>query len=461
MSNHGIQSPRGLDVHNCGGNYKAGRFGKLFPDLPRLISNPNDLIKVGEKNGPMDETAHGSLGSTGTPLGYVFLGQFIDHDITLDVTSSLDKVNDPCATKNFRTPALDLDCIYGAGPDASRHLYYHAPPSPSPTQKAINGKHLLTNKDDLVRALSDSPSNPNRAALVGDFRNDENRVLSQLQLTMHYFHNAVVDHLISNGVPDDKVFEEAQRITRWHYQWVIVHDFLPRMVGQKLVDDIMCNGRKIFHCKDGHPFIPIEFAVAAYRFGHTMVTMKVDYNSNIQGAELFGPELGNGFSVNKAKEIEWKHFFDSGAQKAGAVDIRLPQDLLDLPFLQGAPVHERSLATRNLLRGQSFGLPSGQNVHAAISEACGQALPQPSLSGLPNALVACTPLWLYILAEGDISGGKQLGPVGGRIIAEVLIGILECDKTSYLGSNRAWIPDELIATNWEMKTLLKFAGYGV
>lgn len=459
MSHHGMNLPRGISVHGLGAEKKAGRFGALFPHLPRLISNPHDLHAAGKPGGPMDEGVHGSIGATTTPLGYVFLGQFIDHDITLDVTSSFDKLNDPEATRNFRTPALDLDCIYGAGPEASPHLYYHAPPNPTQRQKEIDGKHLLTYDDDLVRAVSGSTSNPNRAALIGDPRNDENRIVSQLQLTMHYFHNAVVDHLIATHVPANEVFEEAQKITRWHYQWVIVHDFLVRMVGKSLVDDILCNGTKIFQCEN-HPFIPIEFAGAAYRFGHTMVTMKVKYNNQNQTVDLFGPELGNGFTANAAGPIEWNNFFGNSAQTAGAVDVRLPKDLLDLPFLESGP--RSSLATRNLLRAQSFGLPSGQAIHAAVSEACGQNLPMPDLSGigLPDSLVECTPLWLYVLAEGNLSNGQQLGPVGGRIVAEVLIGLLECDNTSYLGSNRAWMPD-LADGEWDMAALVKFAGYGI
>jgi hypothetical protein len=317
----------------------------------------------------------------------------------------------------------------------------------------------LTLPDDLVRALSESSSNPNRAALIGDPRNDENRLISQLQLTMHYFHNAVVDHLIASGAPAGEVFEEAQHITRWHYQWVVVHDFLVRMVGRDLVDDILGNGRKIYHC-DGSPYVPIEFAGAAYRFGHTMATMKVDYNGQHQNVELFGPELGNGFVANQAGAIAWSNCFGSSARAAGAVDMRLPKDLLDLPFLASGPLS--SLATRNLLRAQSFGLPSGQNVHAAISDACGEELPMPDLSGLglPERLVKCTPLWLYVLAEGSLSNGQHLGPVGGRIVAEVLIGLLECDNTSYLGSDRAWTP-HLSTGEWDMSSLIAFAGYGV
>ena len=125
------------------------------------------------------------------------------------------------------------------------------------------------------------------------------------------------------------------------------------------------------------------------------------------------------------------------------------------------PRPRSSLAIRNLQRAQSFGLPSGQKIHGAISEACGEDLPVPDLTGLglPGHLVQCTPLWLYVLAEGSLSGGQHLGPVGGRIVAEVLIGLLECDRTSYLGRNRAWSPT-LGNGDWDLQALIKFAGYG-
>lgn len=438
---------------------KPGRFGELFPHLPRLISDPHDLIAAGAKGGPMDAGVQQAVGQTDTPLGYVFLGQFIDHDITLDVTSRFDGINDPQAIENFRTPTLDLDCVYGSGREGSRHLYYHAPPEASEHQAQIDGKHLLTVEEDLARAPSYPAGNLNRAALIGDPRNDENRVVSQLQLTMHYFHNRVVDQLTDTGTPSDAVFDEAQRLTRWHYQWVVVKDFLIRMVGPELVEDILCNGNKIYQCGD-HPFIPIEFSVAAYRFGHSMVTGTLDYNDQHQGVKLFGQELGRGFKANTAGAISWPLFFGANAQNAGAFDVRLATDLLELPFVAEDQV--RSLATRNLLRGQAFGLPSGQSVHAEMSKILGEELPSPNLAdlGLPKALEISTPLWLYILAEGALTNGQRMGPVGGRIVAEVLIGLLECDHSSYLGSNRSWYP-ELTPGTWDMEALVNFAGYGV
>jgi len=471
MKHHGIVEPRGLKDSNPGSkpiNEKAAeeqRFGKLFPDLPRLISDPDDLVAVGKHGGVMD-SAHGSLGSTTTPLGYVFFGQFIDHDITLDVTSSLNRINDPSATRNFRTPALDLDCIYGSGPEASPYLYYQAPDDGSDRQKEISGRHLLTNGDDLVRAPSAPEGNLKRAALIGDPRNDENRLVSQVQLTMHYFHNAVVDYVLeekkanNESTKSEEVFEEAQKITRWHYQWVVVNDFLTRMVGKEMVVDILSKGPKLY-CLKNQPYIPIEFAVAAYRFGHTMVTKTLNYNGEHSGVELFGDELGQGFTVNQAGAADMSLFFGPNAQPAGAVDILMQSDLLNLPFMpEDTPEHMRSLATRNLLRAQSFGLPSGQAVYAHVCNVLDKKLPSPDMQMLdmPEALVQNTPLWLYILAEGMLSGGQQLGPVGGRIVAEVLMGILESDNTSYLGADRSWRPTLPYSGDvWDMAALIDFA----
>ena len=462
---HGMKPQRGMNKRATG-SADPRRFADLFPNLPRMITDPRILEELGELGGAMDE-AGGGVGDTTTPLGFVFFGQFIDHDMTLDVTSSFNRVNDPDAIRNFRTPTLDLDCIYGNGLEASPYLYYHAPPGASDFQRSIDMRHLLTNEDDLVRALSESETNPHRIALIGDPRNDENRVISQLQLAMHRFHNAVVDYIVSEGKYEGpEVLEEAQRLTRWHYQWVVVHDFLVRMVGQKLVDDILCNGGKVYPQAAeslGGPFMPTEFAVAAFRFGHTMVREPFAYNDTHNEVELFGPELGGGFRANEAGKIDWSKMFGNTAQAAGSVDTKLPSGLLDLPFVREGDV--KSLASRNLLRSQSFGLPSGQSVHKALSEACGEVLPSPDLGNadlkLPQNIQDCTPLWLYILAEGTLTGGQRLGPVGGRIVAETIIGLLELDNTSYLGANRSWRPNpEFIGENddWDMVALLKFAG---
>lgn len=482
-AHHGTAKISGMAYACRHAHATSGRFQRLFPDLAPLIHSPHVLEEAGRANGPMSVSGGPNLGtSTHIPLGFCFLGQFIDHDITLDVTSSIERVNDPDEIENVRTPTLDLDCVYGQGPEASRHQYWHSSSS-SFGSSIMSGHVFLTNSN---RDLPRSPGGNGGAALIGDFRNDENRVVSQMQLLFLMFHNQVMEHLVSDlqgtyaerpgyrdhlraihdgqgnvGGAREELFAEARRMVRWHYQWIIVHDFLPRICGPGVVDDILCNGRKVYTCKS-HPFIPVEFAVAAYRFGHTLVPKEIRYGGGID-SPLFKGDLGDGFErvPSGFPNIDWRFFFGPNAQPCDPVDTILADDMLDLPFLPAGA--ERSLAVRNLLRGQSFGLPSGQAVARAM-EALGCDVKAADLgpTDVPGELYDHTPLWLYILAEGLNSGGEHLGSVGGRLIAEVLIGLLECDPTSYLGANRSWVPELLKNRNstFDMDALVDYTVNG-
>lgn len=422
---------------------------RLFQTLNRLRSKKDDIQEAGAIGGAMDENVHGRNGNTTTPLGYIFLAQFILNDITFQRNSSSAQNAPPHGmwstlntTKQLcRPPALNLDCIYG-GIQARPEIYYQ-------------DNLLLVSGDDFQRV---SHSNSASYPLMADYRSDDNRVLSQLHLSMHYFHNAVVKYMQSTNEYESDLFADAQQQVRWHYQWVVVNDFLVRMVGEDLVEDILANGCRLIPDSD-FASIPIEFSVGAYRFGHALLKTRLAYNEQHASLHLFGPDLGSRFSANSVGAIDWKNFFGPGSMVASPVDIRLPTDLLALPFIASSDVC--SLATRNILRGQVAGLPSGQNVRAIISELCGKPLPEPDLgaSGLPDSLIRNTPLWLYVLAEGQLSNGQKLGPVGGRIIAEVLIRALECDGESYL-SDPDWSPS-LDDKPWDMLALLEFGGYGV
>lgn len=460
MKHHGTLAQRGIDAMCDMHHTEEGRFGRLFPSLSPLYSNAQLLKELGNPKGPMD--AKGEVKEAKSiPLGMVFLGQFIDHDITLDTTSSLDRVNDENATRNFRTPTLDLDCIYGNGPEASPHLYK-------------NGLYLLTGADGTgftsqkkEHRAHDLTRNSQGTAIIGDPRNDENRIVSQLQLAFIRFHNVVVEEVIKHIGREEKrnlskqeierrsseIFEEAQRWTRWHYQWIVVHEFLPAMVGKDMVHDILSNGRKWYRPKR-RPFIPIEFSAAAYRFGHSLASENVRTKHDSEEVGLFSTNLGRGFSPvnNDIQIIQWDQFFNfhNGRQHqcANRVDTKLPSMLLALPFIKHG---ERSLAVRNLLRGQSFLLPSGEAValHMNIDEQTRERVNQHIRKLCAGIELNCTPLWFYILAEADCTGkrvdgddkpGEGLGPVGGRIVAETIIGLLELDGTSFLGANRGWIP---------------------
>lgn len=454
-----------------------GRFGRLFNCLPPLYQNPVTLQSLGARGGPMDAN-NVEIKAQSIPLGMMFLGQFIDHDITLDTTSSLDRVNDVLATRNFRTPTLDLDCIYGLGPEGSPFLYRE-------------NVWLLTGKDGSCaphqlekHRNEDLARNSQGVAIIGDPRNDENRIISQLQLLFIRFHNSMVNYTIENierklrrklsteefNSRSVEIFEEAQKLTRWHYQWIVIHEFLPIMVGKDLVHDILSSGRRSYLPKN-IPFIPIEFSAAAYRFGHSLTPQRLTTQMNENETELFGRKLGEGFTpVNDDIQIvDWSLFFDvddnNPPQKSNRLDTKLPTILLNLPFVRQG---EKSLATRNLLRGQSFLLPSGESVadHMGISDALRKRTSERINELCAGVNLNCTPLWFYILAEADCIGkvddqdgkpGEGLGPVGGRIVAETIIGLLELDPQSFLGSDRNWRPDLYKDDQFGMKELILFS----
>ncbi len=476
MTHHGQVDLPGLQYACRHAGAATGRFQRLFPDLPALWIDPRILSETGALGGPMTIGNSNDLGDNNTiPLGYCFLGQFIDHDITLDVSSSFDRVNDPEGIQNVRTPVLDLDCVYGQGPEASRHQYWHS----------SSGQFSSSIRSDVQLRTGPSGTDLPRhegAALIGDFRNDENRIVSQMQLVFLHLHNMSMRELLNDlsgsykprygyrdhlrgvwasniGAARHELFEESRRLTRWHYQWVVVHDFLKRICGEKIVDDILCNGRKVYTCKSD-PFIPTEFAVAAYRYGHTQVPKELRYNGNVDST-LFRGAIGDGFDrvPSGIGGIDWRAFFGASAQPTSAIDLALAEEMLNLPFVGRGG--EASLATRNMLRSQSFQLPSGQNVAAEIERITGEQIGRAPVSqlDLPAELHDHTPLWVYILAEGYLSNGETLGPVGGRLVAEVLIGLLECDPTSWLGSNRNWVPEFMQDTRatWDMEALINFA----
>ncbi|MEM8534854.1 MAG: peroxidase family protein [Chloroflexota bacterium] len=453
MAKHGATTHRGMSHIPCSPFAKTGVFGRMFPTLPGHDFDNELLIALGRNGGPMDEGDAGAEGdSPSIPAGFTFLGQFIDHDITFDPTSSLERQNDPEAIHNFRTPLLELDSVYGSGPEASPFLY--ARPEPGhPIAKLLLGSNDEGQPNDL-------PRNSEGVALIGDPRNDENLIISQLHVAFLKFHNQVVDY-IKDVTPDENLFEEAQRIVRWHYQWIVVHEFLPFIVGQDVVDDVLQNGRQFYRFQ-GEPFIPVEFAVAAYRFGHSQV--RTGYRINEQVAARLFPDLSSGFEpVPAERVVDWRNFFqitaDGNPQTSRRIDSKIASVLLDLPFIPDPRPERRSLAVLNLLRGNSFALPWGQRVASAmgVPVLTDEEIGLSDLGFPPGR----APLWFYILKEAEVQNeGTHLGAVGGRIVAEVLLGLLQGDFKSYLSHDPLWKPF-LPRTDHEtftMADLLIFAG---
>jgi Animal haem peroxidase len=456
--------------------YEQGRFGRLFPTLPAFAADTelirDALAELGAKNGPMDAgddlsdpitliTDPGkSINNPDNPTigaGFTFLGQFLDHDMTFDPTSSLARRQDPESIRNFRIPALDLDHVYGGGPGVSPHLY----------DSTVEGGRttLLIEEIPGSAAVSvgnqtrfDVPRNSQRTALLGDPRNDENVIVSQFHLALIRFHNLVVADVKSElgaGYSFGEIFSEAQRVVRWHYQWLIIHEFLVKTVGAPLVTDVLTHGPKHFKWRNNR-YIPVEFSVAAYRFGHSQVRPSYRANFGTSPSDpaqqffalIFDPAAADpddpadlrGGRRAPRRFIDWQTFFDFGdgrVRRNKKIDTTLSTPLFDL---MGQPPGEpTSLATRNLLRNLTMKVPSGQRVAKAMK------LPQLAPADLDDLdslhLEIRTPLWFYVLREAEVMNDREhLGPVGGRIVAEVIIGLIQGDGQSYLRHDPDWTP---------------------
>lgn len=446
-----------------------GRFGRMFRLCP-FVPTAERIAEIAAVMTEGDDGTSSTLDNPAIPSGYTYLGQFIDHDLTFDPVSSLDRSNDPDALTNFRSPRFDLDSVYGRGPTDDAFMYDKRP---GREDKLLIGEH--DNEEDLPRNSQDT-------ALIGDPRNDENTFVSQLQLTMLKFHNAVVDRVRADASMrrgSETVFEAAQRLVRWHYQWVVVHDFLRRTVGQPMLDSVLDETGPVpvvslrhYHPRSATPFMPVEFSVAAYRFGHSQIRGGYALNSLVRAATFLpgstsDPALAlrqfGGFRILPPEwTIEWKRFFevdgagDGALQPSRLIDAKLANPLANLPVEIGG--NRPSLIDRNLTRGARLALPSGQDVAAAMGEA---ALSDTDL-GLPGGGPA--PLWFYILREAAVqAGGQHLGAVGGRIVAEVFLGILAKDPSSYLRNDPTWRPTlpSKVAGEFTMGDLITVSGHGL
>jgi heme peroxidase len=457
----------------AGGSVQASdTFGRIFSLQPFAdLSAPSlkqALMAMGQRGGVLDAADQLSAGpvqliadpalSANNPdnathtAGTTFMGQFFDHDMTFDETSQLGVPLDPLRAPNTRTPALDLDSVYGAGPSGSPQLY-----DPSDRDKF---------RVESGGLFEDLPRNANHTAIIADRRNDENLMIAGIHAAFLLFHNRVVDQLRSQG--QTNVFAAAQQLVRWHYQWLILHEFLPLFVGQALVTDVLRNGRRIYRPAAGQQFIPVEFQGATYRFGHSMV--RPSYRANLRGdpggsaatgapaffGMVFDPagqgqadpvDLRGGARAPR-RFIGWQTFFDFGGsftadlRRNKRIDTNISTPLFDLP-LATIPSADppTSLAQRNLLRHITWSLPSGQDIARAIGITPLWAENFPELQQFGHGLPSATPLWYYTLKEAEVlAGGTRLAGVGARVVAEVFIGLLQLDPTSYLATNPSWTP---------------------
>jgi hypothetical protein len=447
----------------------------LLGQLGEMMGDPGRDPNPGSNN-PADP------GVSSLPAGFVYFGQFVDHDITFDVSSTLDASVDANSINNMRSPSLDLDALYGRGPGLDPFLYAFPPSGPPTAIKFQLGTNTNIGPGGpsnnggpggmVTQTDFDVPRVPgSNTAIIGDPRNDENLIVVQFHHAMLRFHNAVVDLLLAASFSGD-IFAEAKRIVTHHYQWAVVNDYLTMICGAAAISDAM----NTVSAPVGSPFrMPVEFSVAAYRFGHSMIRDTYWVNFNFPFASL-----GQVFEFNRNPRlpvftnwvVDFNAFFDTGVpvpvhNKARQIDSVLSPGLESLPGLAGVMA---VLATRNLRRGLALALPSGQGLAKAFG------VPSMSsaqlTSGLPAAEVAVlntsggvllqkTPLWYYVLREAAVLGaGNQLGPVGARIVAETFVRILKRDASSYLNVAGGFTPmlPSAAAGDFTAADLVTFAG---
>ena len=402
----------------------GARYGRLFPDLPALDVSIELLRALGQAGGICDGTERSEDART-VAAGWPIFGQYVAHDLTAD-RSVLTMHADVDAIRNFHSPRANLECLYGDGPAAAPYMY----------SRSASGKLLLDGHD--------LPRNSEGVALVPDPRQDVHVPMSQMQVALIRLHNRLVDRLREDGVPEPELFEEARRAATWHYQWVILHDLLPSAVGTETAQQLLAAGPRRFLSDSEEPYIPLEFADAAYRYGHSQVATWWRLNSRHSAVPLL-PDLVGFRPVPAELAVDWQLLFDvPGApppQRAKRIDGRLPASLIDLPAARTGALDDpmlASLAVRDLERGAATGLPSGEAVARSLRE---RPL-DPAETGLGAVGWAGeTPLWYYVLKEAEVQAdGEHLGRVGGTIVGEVLVGVLDKDPESYRAVDPGWRP---------------------
>jgi len=453
-----------------------GLFGRMFPYLPAHAPEDAHLAALAEVM--KDVGLALSADNPQLPAGYAYLAQFIEHDISLDYTSIGEQSRDPLGLQNFRTPSLDLDSLYGCGPEGSPHLYARNPNDRNrPGPKFLIGTTVQAFRDfgNVPAHLpNDLPRNSEGLALIADHRNDENLVLAQLHLALLKFHNRVVDVLEDEELTSVEAFERARQLVTWHYQWLVLHDFVERVTAPGTVERVLREGRRFFRF-NRVPYLPVEFSAAAFRFADAMVRESYSHNrifspaseppvpatarmlytftgraggivGDLSPKPLTAPAPINVLSSNWI--IDWRRYFDlnTPAHARFMLNHSRKLDPFLAPSLHDLPAGGGNLALRNLRRGAHLGLPSGQDIasamriaHPLLAEEIGSGLD--GRAAKEHGLHAETPLWFYLLKEAHLRGdGERLGPMGSRIVAEVFVGLLEGDPESYLAQDPDWEP---------------------
>src|SRR5215210_6682188 len=456
------------------------RFSRMGPKgTGRQLGEPNR-----RKLGAL--MASGGGGTSPVPAGFTYLGQFIDHDLTFDKTNVMLGTNvNATQLLQARSPSLDLDSLYGAGPqDPGSAKFYEA-----------DGMHLQVGRNgaadgipaadgfDLPRGAGSSAS-AKRKAIIPDPRNDENLAVAQTHCAMIRFHNRVLDNL-PGSVPAAQRFATARELVTKHYQWMIRTDYLPRICRPAAVDRVFNSGRKVFEVgvpATDVPTMPIEFSIAGFRLGHSMIRAGYNWNAifddgggtldllftfSATSGNLGGDERLTGIWIADFRRLY--DFKEAGRadlavpaakfNRAKRIDTHLVDPLRNLPARSfggsGIPDDDprRNLAFRNLTRAKMVRLATGQQMatfmkgkgvnitkltKAQIRDGNGGVELDTLTQAQRDALLRDTPLWFYILREAELNGGR-LRWVGARIVAETFHRAIGGSQASIV-RDAAWRP---------------------
>lgn len=438
------------------------RFDYLFPDLQKdpaalLPTSASTTQALRDLGGTMSEPNTDAALDSDIPSAYTYLGQFVDHDITLmgmrspNLKASNLTPLSPAeigGIRNLRTPWFDLDSIYSDAPHVGddRLLIGRVFKAGQRPPRKLGDFFDLPRRSRSCNPLDD------RGPRIGERRNEETTIISQLHVAFLRAHNALVE-----GGYD---YCAARTALRRYYQSIVVHDFLPRVANPAVVAEMLSRPWDAYNPAEGDFFMPLEFTVAAFRFGHSMVRNLYNINDNFKGVSLLRlfNVLGGYPRLPDNWIIQWENFVDVERNRARLIDTQLAPTLFTVPGLP--PGDEIRLPVRTLLRGYLLRLPTGQAVAQALNlkpeelmsaediEAVAARIPggaqlaelrkeRVADDGTSWKLSARTPLWFYILSEAVhsrevVKRGQQLGPVGSRLVAGVLIALVRRSKNSIL-----------------------------
>jgi hypothetical protein len=456
------------------------RFGRIFSRSEKSPTVPIDKTPYEKLVNAMEKVV-----AADHPLlsaGYTYLAQFVAHDMSFLKDGKLTtRPVEPGDLEQLRSPSLDLDSLYGEGPGKDGRFYKDGIRMRIGfTEPAKIGEAEVEKvfENDLPRAGGNLSNQ--RAAMIADPRNDDNLLVAQTQVAFMKFHNAVADYIEEKEGPGKVSFKTVSEKVVRHYQWIVLHDLLPRIVDEKILSRVRENPSNRRFKPGDKPMMPVEFAFAAFRLGHCMVRDKYELNRVFQspapgqrvsvqrGAATIGSLMEmTGFrgKLQGSKRlpsnwiIDWTRFYDLSdfgvarngqSNNAKMLGAHLAPALGSL-FRFNARARNMepvSLGVMDLVRGASLRLPTGQEAANELQDpplSADEILKsdEPGVSDTlkENGFVESTPLWYYILKEAEvIGGGKRLGPVGSHIVAETFVGLIESSRISILDGN-GWRPD--------------------